>query len=161
MKRLLPFVFSLVASIAAAQTELRIEAPSLVLTGIPFELTVTAIDADGNPVPDYNGSPAITGLASGSFDGLTIEEAVVTPGGSHTLTVRDGALTGEIEIRSIPGVLSILPPILAITLALVFRQVVLSLFAGIWLAATFINDYNILAGFLRGADALRHQRDHD
>lgn len=146
-RQLLSLTFLLLATVVSAQTELRIEAPSLVLTGIPFQLTVTALDAQGNPVSDYEGTPSITGLASGTFDGLLIEEAVVDSGGRHTLRVQDGALSGEVEVRSMPGILSILPPILAITLAVVFRQVVLSLFSGIWLAATFIYDYDILAGF--------------
>ena len=146
-RQLLTLGFLLLAMVASAQTELRIEAPNLVLTGIPFQLTVIAVDAEGNPVSDYEGTLSITGLASGSFDGLRIEEAVVDSGGSHTLRVQDGVLSAEAEVRAIPGILSILPPILAITFALVFRQVVLSLFSGIWLAATFIYDYNILAGF--------------
>ncbi len=131
----------------SAQTELRIEAPSLVLTGIPFELSVTAVDADGNPVSDYDGSLSITGLSSGSFDGHRIDHAVIGAAGDHSLQVRDGTLSGNVEIRAIPAVLSILPPLFAITLALMFRQVVFSLFAGIWLAATFIHDYNIVSGF--------------
>jgi Na+/H+ antiporter NhaC len=133
--------------VASAQTEFRIEAPSLVLIGIPFELTVSAVDANGATVPDYDGAPTVSGLSSGTFEGLAIDDAVIGAGGNHTVQVRDGAMTGEIEIRAIPGVMSILPPLLAITLALAFRQVVLSLFAGIWLAAAVINDYNIVSGF--------------
>ena len=146
-RQLLTITFLFLAAVASGQTELRIEAPSLVLTGIPFELTVTAVDAAGNPVSDYEAALSITGLSRGRFDGLRIEEAVVDSGGRHTLRVQDGALSAEVEVRAIPGILSILPPILAITFALMFRQVVLSLFSGIWLAATFIHDYNILAGF--------------
>ena len=130
-----------------AQTALRIEAPELVLAGVPFALEVTGVDAEGNPVQDYQGAPAVSGLSGGSFDGLRIERAVVDSTGTHTLRVRDGGLVGELEIRAIPGFFSILPPILAITLALLFRQVVISLFAGIWLAATFINGYDIVGGF--------------
>lgn len=47
-----------------------------------------------------------------------------------------------------PGWLSLLPPIAAIVLALVFREVVLSLFAGIWLGALILNGYNPLAATL-------------
>jgi len=50
------------------------------------------------------------------------------------------------------GFLSILPPIIAIVLALVTRHVVLSLFAGIWLGATFIYDMNPVIGFLHIID---------
>jgi len=47
---------------------------------------------------------------------------------------------------------SLLPPAVAITLALVFRDVVLSLFTGVWLGATLIADGNAAAGFLRVID---------
>ncbi len=45
-----------------------------------------------------------------------------------------------------PGWLSLLPPLLAILLALVTREVVLSLFAGVWLGALFLADFSPLAG---------------
>ena len=51
-------------------------------------------------------------------------------------------------IRVIPGWLSILPALLAIALALITRQVLIALFAGVWLGATFIYGYNPFTGFL-------------
>ncbi len=47
---------------------------------------------------------------------------------------------------------SLLPPLVAITLALAFRDVVLSLFVGVWLGATLLADGNVGAGFLRVID---------
>jgi Na+/H+ antiporter NhaC len=47
---------------------------------------------------------------------------------------------------------SLLPPIVAITLALAFRDVVLSLFTGVWLGATLLADGNAAAGFFRVVD---------
>jgi len=41
-----------------------------------------------------------------------------------------------------PGWLSIVPPLAAIALALIFREVVISLFAGIWLGALFLSQYD-------------------
>lgn len=41
-----------------------------------------------------------------------------------------------------PGWLSLLPPLAAIALALITREVILSLFAGIWLGALFLMDFN-------------------
>ncbi len=65
------------------------------------------------------------------------------------------ALTGfktESSMRVLPGILSILPPLIAIILALIFRQVVVSLMLGVYLGAVFIYDYNPLTGFLRLID---------
>ncbi len=53
--------------------------------------------------------------------------------------------------RSIPGWFSILPPVIAIALALLTRQVIPSLAAGIWVGAWFANElslYGIWAGLL-------------
>lgn len=50
------------------------------------------------------------------------------------------------------GFLSILPPLVAILLALISRHVILSLFAGVWLGSTIIYDFNPLTGFLHIID---------
>ncbi len=148
MQRLVLTLSLLMAATSAfAQNSLVVEAPDLALTGIPFELTVRVVDADGRALPSPEAAPRISGLSRGRFDGLTISDAVLSEGGNHRLDVRLGDLSATKEVRVIPGVLSILPPLLAIGLALVFRQVIVSLFAGIWLAATFIYDYNIVTGF--------------
>ncbi|NIP83625.1 MAG: Na+/H+ antiporter NhaC family protein, partial [Gemmatimonadetes bacterium] len=64
-----------------------------------------------------------------------------------------------------PGWLSLLPPLAAIILALITREVVISLFAGIWLGALFIADWNPLTATLMSVDefalqALAESPDH-
>lgn len=49
------------------------------------------------------------------------------------------------------GILSILPPLLAIVLAIATRQVIISLFIAVWLGATFLHASPI-AGFFRSID---------
>lgn len=56
------------------------------------------------------------------------------------------------QMRVVPGWLSIVPPLLAILLALIIRQVVVALAAGIYIGAIFIYDYNPLAALLRVSD---------
>jgi tetracycline resistance efflux pump len=53
-----------------------------------------------------------------------------------------------------PTWISVLPPLLAIVLAIVTRQVYLSLAAGIWLGWTIMAGWNPVAGLGR-----RHRRD--
>jgi Na+/H+ antiporter NhaC len=55
-------------------------------------------------------------------------------------------------VQVIPGALSLLPPLLAIVLALVVREVILALFAGVWLGVSFLHGYNPLTGLLRALD---------
>lgn len=58
---------------------------------------------------------------------------------------------GEEEVRNF-GWLSILPPLIAIVLAFVTKQVLLSLFLGIFIGATMLNGWNPFFGFLRSLD---------
>ncbi|HEX6307852.1 MAG TPA: Na+/H+ antiporter NhaC family protein [Longimicrobiales bacterium] len=51
-----------------------------------------------------------------------------------------------------PGWLTLLPPLVAIVFALIFREVVVSLFIGIWLGALLLNDWNPLEASLRSFD---------
>jgi Na+/H+ antiporter NhaC len=51
-----------------------------------------------------------------------------------------------------PGWLSLLPPLVAIVFALIFREVVLSLFVGVWLGALLLNGWDPLAASLRSVD---------
>ena len=52
------------------------------------------------------------------------------------------------------GWLSVLPPLLAIALAIWSRQVILSLFAGIWLGFTLLNGWNPLSGVAASLDGI-------
>jgi tetracycline resistance efflux pump len=53
-----------------------------------------------------------------------------------------------------PGWYSILPPVLAIVLAITTRQVILSLFAGIWIGFTILSGFNPLTGLAGGLDGI-------
>ncbi len=51
-----------------------------------------------------------------------------------------------------PSWISVLPPLLAIVLAIALREVVVALVAGVWLGATFVHGYDPFVGLLRTAD---------
>ena len=138
--------------------------PSLALTGVRFPIEIAAIDADGTRVASYQGTAEVVGAVRDDPDGLerlaanfeegswSATDAIVTDGGLVEVTVTDGRVSSSTTIRVIPGILSILPPILAIAMALIFRQVVISLYAGIWLGAIFVFDYDVVGGFFRVLD---------
>lgn len=52
------------------------------------------------------------------------------------------------------GILSLIPPMVAIVLAIFSRQVFISLLLGIWLGWVIINDYNFLTGTLAAIESL-------
>lgn len=79
------------------------------------------------------------------------------PEGIQSIT-QDGAPEGLPEPQetqgnqSFFGWTSILPPLVAIVLALVFRHVLLALVVGVWLGALLLNDGSVVASFARLLD---------
>ncbi len=145
----------------ASETALELHAPRAVLNGVPFDVWIVASGvAPGDSIgytirlpgrPAAAAGAALSGFVMGrdsvKVEGLTLEE-----NGRRTITV--GTSTGAVETtaRVLPGWLSILPPLLAILLALVFREVVISLLAGVWLGCLFLYDWNPLSALLHAAD---------
>lgn len=141
-----------------------IKAPQLVLSNVNFTLELTAQDSAGRTVTSFNDSVLVHGVernilgkrtaAVAVFAGGTAQlaDVVIPQSGSATVSLSSGTIASSATVRVIPGILSILPPLLAIVLALIIRQVVISLFAGIWLGAIFLYDYNIVGGIYRVVD---------
>jgi len=95
-------------------------------------------------VPDAQGGKTLTvSYLKGTWQS---EKIIFQESGSYTLKIPDGHTIFEIKV--LPGWVSILPPLAAIILALITRQVLVALFAGIWLGAFFIFGYSPVDGFL-------------
>ena len=84
--------------------------------------------------------------------GIKISNISLATNGRTNLNVSLGGVSRQISTRVLPSFFSILPPLLAIILALITRQVIVALFFGIWLGITFIYDFNPLIGFLHTLD---------
>ncbi len=154
MKALLQsFLFFLIFNITVLPQN--IEYPSIILQDISFRL-------QGSGYPDtiqtlkikFENSETITSfnilLDEGSFEHL-----LLTLNSTGSFRIVNEAYNEEIgNTRALPGLLSILPPALAILLALIFRQVLFSSF-GTFTGAFFIYSYDPLTAFLRTADVYR------
>jgi Na+/H+ antiporter NhaC len=115
-----------------------VEVPDPVLTGIEFSVTVPGdaslfeaerpvVRVDGETVPlSYDAEEE-----AWTSDAVTASES----GSVSVDVVADGAVVRSATTRSLPGWLSILPPLLAIGMALVYRRVVPALFFGVWVGA--------------------------
>jgi len=142
-----------------------VESPKVALSGIDFTLKI----APGIPYYLAEGAAAVPCKVTAGKAGRVLADTLFTldaanpaplaisglrlpHSGTHTLTVFLGERRREVEIRALPAILSILPPLLAIALALITRQVVVALFCGIWLGAAFVFGYNPLLGFLHTLD---------
>jgi len=122
-----------------------LDPPLVILTDVPFELTLQGasqastqyevrsatglILAEGTILPQ--GVSVVTGLEIGSTEQLPLQVLI-------------GDRSDELEPTLIPGWFSVLPPILAILLALIFREVITALFAGVWLGALAVAGFNPL-----------------
>ncbi len=97
--------------------------------------------------------------------GRVLAQGEIEPGGSDTLTGLVVQSRGELPIRAVfeessselvapyvPGWFSLLPPLVAIFLALAFREVIVSLFAGVWLGALALEGFNPLTAAWRVVD---------
>jgi Na+/H+ antiporter NhaC len=107
------------------------------------------------PVTPVEVRDAATGevLARDSFSSLSGATIELVANRGRGLVVHLPAFDAgvPVELRVIPGWLSILPPLLAIALALLFRQVVPALIAGVWVGAWIIHG-GPFAGALRTLD---------
>lgn len=154
-------LLSLVVAVPPLQAqEVHLEAPAALLEGLPFTLTIRtpqSLDTLRAVVTTADGAVLaetwVPPVGAVALSGLVIERGDELP-----LTVAVGEARSTIDRPLIPGWFSLLPPLLAIVLALVFREVVSSLFAGVWLGAMFLAGYNPLRavtmtidGFIREA----------
>jgi Na+/H+ antiporter NhaC len=126
--------------------------PKFTLTGINF--TINIID-----LPDSLESVNCRLSNSGmqlqfNFDvneGIVDTAIVINNYGNYKIEIENYKFENS-EIRVIPGWFSILPPLIAILMALLLRQVLVSLAVGIYIGAIFIYDYNPLIALLRLSD---------
>ncbi len=121
------------------------------LTGIEYQLTFGKMDSSiyGKTISiDYDNKNIITGAISEYIQQNNTLQVNVTFESSGMYSISMDGQKQMIKIRVIPGWMSILPALFAIVLALITRQVLIALFAGVWLGATFLYGYNPFTGFL-------------
>ena len=79
-------------------------------------------------------------------DKYQIRDISFPASGTWEIQTEEGLKIAQLFV--LPGWTSVLPPLAAILLALLTRQVLVALFAGIWLGAFFIYGYHPFDGFL-------------
>ncbi len=121
----------------------RVQAPDAILGGVPFTLEV-----EGGPeasefyeVRDRGGLLLGSGTV-GAGASATTPPLRIGNGDQLPLTVRVGGTATSVGAHYIPGWFSLVPPLVAILLALLLREVVSALFAGIWIGALALVGFN-------------------
>jgi Na+/H+ antiporter NhaC len=127
-----------------------IQLPPVALKDIDFNFIIENLDDTVSSV-----QVAITGKRNYSFlfevtRGRVDTSIFIDASGNFTASLPEYNISREMKV--LPGFISILPPLLAILLALIFRQVIISLLFGIYAGAIFIYDYNPFTALLRVVD---------
>lgn len=161
---LFALLFNSQSLFASTENPFKVKSPEVVLTGISFTVEIEPalhlyLSEGGQEIP-YRVIDRGTGeeLSSGVYlldpknPGIISDTLLIGRSGRHNLQVYFGEYSQMRSLRAVPAILSIVPPLLAIILALITRQVIVALFFGIWIGVTFIYDYNPLIGFLHTVD---------
>jgi len=138
----------------------QVDAPRIVLTGLPFSLSVRGTGYQSSVPISIHGA---TGRRLGGgllFPGETLEVEDLSIDGPQELPLsistggetENAAVVASVSLRTLPGWTSLLPPLLAIVLALVFKEVVTSLFIGVWLGAFIFAGLHPITGTMRAID---------
>ncbi|MBA2246303.1 MAG: Na+/H+ antiporter NhaC family protein [Gemmatimonadetes bacterium] len=131
----------------------QVDQPAAVLAGNAFDIIVQ-LPEDAAPLPYSLRSARGELLATDTLrPGETkIERVVVRSGEELPLVLATPGADTRIRARFLPGWLSLVPPLLAIAFALIFREVVISLFGGIWLGALLLAGFNPITATLSSVD---------
>lgn len=130
-----------------------VEAPSVVLAGVPFQVGVEG--GTEAALPFEIRTRAGTVLAEGvveAYGTATAVDLVVAGRADLPLSVQIGEAVSEVAPTLTPGWFSLVPPLIAIALALIFREVVTALFAGVWIGALVVAGFNPLTATWRLID---------
>lgn len=155
LPRLLLLPLLAVSSALTAAPAIDIVPDGALLTGdrIHLKITATELPAPGPASVAIDGRTVQSIALVDGEQNVTIEEARLSSG-AHTIEVRAGSITGRASVNAIPGWLSIVPPLVAIALALVFRQVLVALSIGIFSGALILHQWNPLTAFARSIDGI-------
>jgi len=151
LKKLL-ILFSAILFISSSLLPQSVSVSSTALEGIEFSFVVSGIPDSVSRVNiiiqnDSYKDKVVLNASDGKID-----TSLVINGTGNFNIILPQFNVEKVSLRVFPGLLSIIPPLLAILFALIFRQVILSLMLGIYVGAVFIYDYNPLTGLLRLVD---------
>ncbi|HEV2146455.1 MAG TPA: Na+/H+ antiporter NhaC family protein [Longimicrobiaceae bacterium] len=153
----LPVLLLLAATGAGASAQdgspPEVAGPAVAIPGAPLPITVTL--PEGAALAPYSVVAADGAeLASGTLNPgeNKLEGVAITARAQLPLRVVAGGAQAQVAPRYLPAWVSLVPPLLAIALALIFREVVIALFAGVWLGAFLWTGLNPFTAVLRTVD---------
>jgi Na+/H+ antiporter NhaC len=151
MKRIFSFILFICSIQFAVCSDyvIKAELPKVILKGIPAKCSFHLTDQN-DQIQFIDTVFVIKGIKNlktikfnqgiAKFSNIEFEQY-----GQTVLTIPDCNWQDRVNI--IPPILAVLPPFVAILLALITRQVLIALFVGIWIGVSFMYNYDFLAGF--------------
>ena len=140
---------------AAVEPQLTVAADGAALRGLPLRLKVgVELPAGSADVPAevlVDGTVRHA-LELGAGEHAVALDDVRLAGGDHQVVVRAGGAEASATVSPLAGWISVLPPLIAIVLALIFKDVLVALFAGIYLGALALFGWHPLAALGRVVD---------
>ena len=123
----------LVAQVKSAPT---IEAPEIILTSVPFEVSITNFEpqqvcAYQLKINDFIFDPTVCNSDELNFEYLLVEKK----SDNQLELLLDQKEIATEEINVLRGWISLLPPLVSILVALFFRSVIPALFLGVWIGS--------------------------
>lgn len=134
---------------------IKIEAPGIWIRGVPVDASVVAEGPEAGSELDCRlalDSKEAAGFVIRAGEKTSIPVMRFPDTGIHTIEARAGDASDAVTVRVISGFWTLLPPLVAIGLALAFRQVLAALWVSIWLGALIIYDWNPIAAVARSVD---------
>jgi Na+/H+ antiporter NhaC len=153
--RLLGLFLLFLALVGARLHAGEVRVPSVALAGVPFEITASGFAPQTRVqirFEDAQGRLLARADAVADESGAASMRARISQTGAVRYVWQAGAASGNGMLRVIPAWWSMLPPLLAIVLALLLRQVVLALLGGVWLGAWLIAGGEPFTPLLRVVD---------
>ncbi|MGD8413169.1 MAG: Na+/H+ antiporter NhaC family protein [Candidatus Latescibacterota bacterium] len=131
---------------SAPQSPLSVQ--PIVVERIPFNVTVDDPGQEAVPfaLMVLDDQDEVVFLYNGIIP-ATVRNVRVPATGDYQIMLTTAGKTWESHVRSLGGLITLLPPLIAILMALVFRQVYIALFAGVWIGGFIVQDYNVIRGF--------------
>ena len=132
---------------AFAAQAIEIDTPKIALKSVPVEIVVSDV-TPGADVRVSFADAAFLGIADDNGQAAFNQWSTDSGGRVEVSATADGK-TASVELRVLPGWISLLPAFLAIAVALLLRNVVPALVLGLWLGATALQSFSPL-GALKG-----------
>ncbi|GIV11096.1 MAG: sodium:proton antiporter [Fimbriimonadales bacterium] len=134
---------------------MEVSLPTVALSGVPITIRGSGLPPQSSVTLQFlnaQGETVVSAQAQTDSSGAFEQSVRLKQMGAVRLQWQAGESSGEGRVRVVPAWWSLLPPLLAIALALLLRQVVLALLGGVWLGAWMLAGADPFTPFLRVVD---------